>query len=83
MIAERDSQAEPENKGGDEGAEASGNKPDPTERNGRDPEGDLSPLIYPTGWHDPSKRLGFNFKRIKIRGKPLSETVMEDRRAGW
>ena len=114
MIAERESQtdlereiaarAKPlstENNGvGDDGAEASA-KPDPTERNGRDPEGDLSPLIYPTerngrdpegdlspliyptGWHDKSKRLGFNFKRIKIRGKPLSETVMEDRRAGW
>ena len=82
MATERDSQAELENKGVDEAAEAS-EKPDPTERNGRDPEGELSPLIYPTGWHDPSKRLGFNFKRIKIRGKPLSETVMEDRRAGW
>ena len=95
MIAERESQSEPEretaapaepqpieNKGGGDSAEASA-KPDPTERNGRDPEGDLSPLIYPTGWHDRSKRLGFKFKRETIRGKPLSETVMEDRRAGW
>ena len=83
MATERDSQAELENKGVGEAAEASDNKPDPTERNGRDPEGELSPLIYPTGWHDPSKRLGFDFEPIKIRGKPLSETVMEDRRAGW
>ena len=95
MIAERNPQSEPEreiaapaklqpieNKGVDDGAEAS-EKPAPTEINGRAPEGDLSPLIYPTGWHDKSKRLWFDFEPIKIRGKPLSETVMEDRRAGW
>ena len=96
MIAERNPQSEPEretaapaepqpieNKGvGDDSAEAS-DKPDPTKKQPWHPPGEPSPTIYPEGWPDPSKRLGFNFKRIKIRGKPLSETVMEDRRAGW
>ena len=95
MIAERDSQPELEretaapdeplsieNNGVGDGAEAS-EKPDPTKRQPWHPLGEPSPTIYPEGWPDRSKRRGFKFKRIKIRGKPLSETVMEDRRAGW
>ena len=69
-----------------DGAEESANppaKPDPTKRQPWHPPGEPSPTIYPEGWPDRSKRRGFKFKRIKIRGKPLSETVMEDRRAGW
>ena len=54
-------------------------KPDPTKGKTQYPPGEFAPTIYPEGWHDPSKRLGFDFERIKIRGKPLSETVMEDR----
>ena len=77
MIAERDPQAEPER----EIAEPT--KSAPTEIQPWIPDGEPSPLIYPKGWPDPSKRLGFDFEPIKIRGKPLSETVMEDRRAGW
>ena len=44
------------------------------------PPGEPSPTIYPEGWHNPAARLGFNFERIKIRGKPLSETIIEERR---
>ena len=91
MIAERNPQSEPEreiaapaepqtieNKGGDEGAEAPA-KPDPTKIKTQYPPGEFSPTIYPEGWPDRSKRRGFKFKRETIRGKPLSETVMEDR----
>ena len=97
MIAERDSQPELEREiaapvkplsetalsdNGGESAEVS-EKPDPTKIQPWYPPGEFAPTIYPEGWPDRSKRLGFKFKRIKIRGKPLSETVMEDRRAGW
>ena len=58
-------------------------KPDVAKRKQRHSPGELSPLIYPEGWDDPSKRLGFDFKREKIRGKPLSQTVIEERRSGW
>ena len=54
-------------------------KPDPTKRQPWHPPGEPSPPIYPEGWPDPAKRLGFNFKRETIRGKPLSQTVIEDR----
>ncbi len=55
-------------------------KPDTAKRKHPHPPGEESPLIYPEGWDDPSKRLGFDFPLIKIRGKPLSQTVIEERR---
>ena len=58
-------------------------KPAPTKIKTQYPPGEFAPTIYPEGWPDRSKRRGFDFEPIKIRGKPLSETVMEDRRAGW
>ena len=92
MIAERDAQTElereiaapvkPLSDNGGESAETP-DKPDPTKIQPWYPPGEFAPTIYPEGWPDRSKRRGFKFKRENIRGKPLSETVMEDRRAGW
>ena len=45
--------------------------------------GESSPLIYPEKVDAETMRRSFDFKPEKIRGKPLSETVIEDRRAGW
>ena len=52
----------------------------PTKRKGWHPPDKPSPPIYPEGWDNPAARLGFDFEPIKIRGKPLSETIIEERR---
>ena len=67
----------------DRGPEMPDNKPDPTKRQPWHPPGEPSPTIYPPGGGDPATRRPYDFPLIKIRGKPLSETVIEDRQAGW
>ena len=55
-------------------------KPDAEKRKQPHPPGEPPPLIYPEWWDDPTKRRPFDFPLIKIRGKPLSQTVIEERR---
>ena len=66
-----------------ETAEILAEKFPPSKRKPWYPPGEPSPPIYPEGWDDPTKRRGFDFPRIQIRGKPLSQTVIEERRSGW
>ena len=54
-------------------------KPDPTKRQPWHPPGEPSPTIYPPGGGDPATRRPYDFPLIKISGKPLSQTVIEDR----
>ena len=67
----------------DRGPEMPDGKPDPTKRKAKYPPGEFAPTIYPEGGGDPATRRPYDFPLIKIRGKPLSETVIEDRQAGW
>ena len=67
----------------DRGPEMPDNKPDPTKRQPRRPEGEPSPPIYPEGGEESLIWRESDFAPVKSRGKSLSETVIEDRRAGW
>ena len=74
--------------GGDgDGAEESAeppDKPDPTKRQPWHPPGEPSPIIYPPEDVDEeTMRRAFDFEPETMRGKPLSQTVIEDRQAGW
>ena len=69
-----------------DGAEESADppaKPAPTKREAWGPDGELSDetssLIYPEGGEESLRWRKSDFNPVKIRGKPLSETVIEDR----
>ena len=72
--------------GGEPSAETP-DKPGLAKREARRPESDLSDehssLIYPEGGEESLRWRKSDFNPVKIRGKPLSETVIEDRQAGW
>ena len=61
-----------------------GDKFDPTKEKARrlevEPSDEPSPLIYPEGGEESLRWRKSDFNPVKIRGKPLSETVIEERR---
>lgn len=57
--------------------------PAPEKRKAEYPPGEFSPTIYPEEVDEAAMRRAFDFKPVKIRGKPLSQTVIEERLSGW
>ena len=66
--------------GADESAEPS-DKPGLAKIKAQYPPGYFGPTIYPEGGVESLRWRKSDFNRVNIRGKPLSETVIEERRA--